>query len=526
MRPSTLMPIMAAAALAVFAASVRAEGTPDAKLPMKNVQLKNPGFEDTDAKKAERPADWQGDGGISSDAHSGKSSLKIGNSQWMRQDFAVAPEDAGKNMTVRLHAKGKGELHFFFHLWKVVDKKNVPTFDGVKGRQDFFALTDEYMPYSFAMKIPEGTDHASVNLGAGHPIMALIDDVAVEIGEPPKAPAARAESAAIPAPAGDTLVNIAACAKIRTDPWGFNVGRMVDGVPWTGLTLAKHPWKKSHAYEFVYDVSHTIAGVRFSLPSGGFAIWADTTGSGKYDTMLAMEADYPPGSYWKAKEWPFYAKAFSPPVKAYAIKLTTFKDSKAVFEFEILSPSKSISPAMTAMQSPAEGVPVLERGAALPQPEPEPDQRYLQGFHVEPWMFDCPGWLKKNPRPPLKDWPAFQKVMADLKRMRCTLVWLFPPKTWEEFKGERKECTYKYDVMWPSQYCRYSHPRPPAQGVLRRIARRGDRGFHPGQGQLVQDHPSCGHSSKAGLLMGLAGDIQGHRRGDGGRGRRRHSPLR
>ena len=67
--------------------------------------------------------------------------------------FAIEPQDVGKPITVRLYAKGKGELQFFFSFVKVVEGKKLPAFIGWKGRQAFFALTDEYMPYSFTMTI-------------------------------------------------------------------------------------------------------------------------------------------------------------------------------------------------------------------------------------------------------------------------------------------------------------------------------------------------------------------------------------
>jgi hypothetical protein len=440
-------------------ASAFAEETVGISQQLKIIPLKNAGFEDADPKKPERPADWQGYNWISSDqAHSGKKALKLGNFQWAGQKFTIAPEDVGKNITARFYAKGKGELQFFFSHGKTVEKKEIGTHGDWKSRQAFFALSDEYMPYSYTMIIPPGTEYSSVSIGASHPVEAYIDDVTVTIGGAAKKVEASTGNSVIPEPENDKLVNIAPYAKVRTDPWGFNAGRMVDGIQYTGLHLSKHPWKKSCSYEFRYDKPQTIAGIRFSLASGGFVIWADTTGDGKYDKGLVMEEGYTPGSYWGSVEWPFYGKAFYPYVKAYAVKLTTFSKSQAVFEFEIFSPSKTISPEKLAPIALAKEVPMLEQGAVLPPVELGSARRYLQGYHVEPWMFDCPGWIKKNPRPPLKDWPPFQKMMAGLREMNCNLVWLFPPKTWDETitKG-RKECTYKSDVMWPSQVHTYSY---------------------------------------------------------------------
>jgi len=435
-----------------------ADVAPSAQAP-KQVQIKNPGFEEANEKQPERPAAWGGyNWKSSSQAHSGSKALQLGNFQWVDQLFPITPEDIGKNITVRFYAKGKGELQFFFSHGKKVDGKDAGTHGDWNSRQAFFALSDEYMPYSYTMAIPPGTEYSRTHIGASHAVEAYIDDVTVTIGETVKKVETSAGKDIIPAPENDKLVNIAAYAKIRTDPWGFNAGRMVDGIQYTGLSLSKHPWKKSCSYEFRYDKAQTIAGIRFSLASGGFVIWADTKGDGKYDKELVMEEGYTPGGYWGSVEWPFYSKAFSPNIKAYAVKLATFSKSQPVFEFEILSPSKTVSPEMLAPIVLASGVPSLEQGAALPPVELDSARRYLQGYHVEPWMFDCPGWIKKNPRPPLKDWPPFQKMMAGLKEMHCNLVWLFPPKTWDETitKG-RKECTYKSDVMWPSQVHTFSH---------------------------------------------------------------------
>ena len=450
------------ASLIIIAAMLHAlAGAPEGSVPqLKKIQLKNAGFEDADPKNPERPAEWQGYNWKSSDqAHSGKKALKIGGFQWAAQEFAIAPEDIGKSITVRFYAKGKGKLQFFFSLWKGSDEKRTDTFSGWQGRQEFFTLTDEYIPYSFTMKSTEGTEHMSANIGASHALDALIDDMTVEIGEQPKE-TVNPQSSIISPPANDTLVNIAPFAKIRTTPLGFNVGRMVDGIPYSGLSLLENPSGSAPTYEFIYDKPQIVSGIRYSLPSKSFVLWADSTGNGRYDKLLALEPRFPSDKcmYWNVKEWSYYSKGFKPPIKVYAIKLVPYYKANAVFEMEILAPSKTVSKDMQAPVIPND-IASLEAGTSIPLPQPKPEERYIQGYHVEPWMYGSEGGYKDGQeRKPLAEWPGFRKMMDDLKRGNCTFMWLFPPKTWVPLKDKDNGGggTYPYEVMWPSKYCRYS----------------------------------------------------------------------
>lgn len=427
----------------------------------KVIPLKNSGFESEEKVKGCRTAPFWRDysGGsfeLTNDAYSGKKALKMKGKGFIRQAAKIAPEEIGKPMTVRLYAKGTGILHFFFTTsWKNEKGKVIHTSKGWKTREVRFPLTTEYLPYTFTYKkILPKSSNVEINFGASSSLNAIVDDVELFIGKPKKAK--QEPEAKIPADV--KLINIAPYAKIRTTPYGTLVTRMTDGIPHTGLSLEKHPLLKTQAFEFIYDKPKEVAQIRFSLPSKNFVLRADTNGDGKYDKVLTLEENFKTLGYWSQKDWQYYEKSFWPAVKAYAVKLVNFsKRNNAIFDFQILVPEKSVSKDLIKTKHHSSSFPVAEAGKTFKVPPPKSDQRYLQGFHIEPWMFDSPGWLKKEPRPPLKDWPAFQKMVKEMKRMHCNLVWMFPPKTWVKVKG-RHGGGYPYDVMWPSKYFKWSHP--------------------------------------------------------------------
>ncbi len=119
--------------------------------------------------------------------------------------------------------------------------------------------------------------------------------------------------------------------------------------------------------------------------------------------------------------------------------------------------------------------PQLTAGAELPMPPVLEQDRFLQGFHVEPWMFNMPGWLKLQPRPPLNEWPPFRKMVLEMKRMHCNLVWLFPPRTWVAVPGRKGG--YPYDVMWPSAFFKWSHTEHLLKEVTENLQAEGFKVF-------------------------------------------------
>ncbi|MGD0093778.1 MAG: hypothetical protein ABSE73_28045 [Planctomycetota bacterium] len=428
--------------------------------------LKNAGFEESEpGKGAGLPPGWKLPPDkkaapnslpeVVSAAHEGKCALRL-QGAFLSQEIEIAPGDAGKPVTLSCWAKGAGAgtLQFFFGAAEGEGATRTSTGGDQKAREAAFALTGQYLPYTFTWaKIPERTRYLTVNFGADTATQACLDQVSVAVTQPQETYDDAAATAQVPA--GTKLVNVARYANIRTVPYGNLPRRVVDGIVGTGFTPENGPGTATHCYEFIYDQPIEIARLRLTLPSQSFVLLADTAGAGQYDQTLALVPNHKRAGYWGCKEWTWYQKTFWPPVKARAVKLLNYHGVNSLFEFEILVPEDRVAEGLVKEAQPAGGVPELTAGESIAVPAPAAAARYLQGFHVEPWMFDLPGWLQKKPRPQLAEWPAFVTMVKELQRMHCNLVWLFPPRTWEK---EREKGVYAYDVMWPSRYEKYSYP--------------------------------------------------------------------
>jgi hypothetical protein len=145
----------------------------------KHVQIINPGFEEEDAE-----SDWEShEVKISDQAHSGKKALNITIPTLAKQKITIAPEDAGKKITVNFYAKGKGTLMLFFSHWKTVNGTEVATHGDWDTRQAFFDLGGEYVLCTYTTIIPPNTEFTNLNIGTNSEIDAYIDDVTVHIGD-------------------------------------------------------------------------------------------------------------------------------------------------------------------------------------------------------------------------------------------------------------------------------------------------------------------------------------------------------
>lgn len=428
--------------------------------PESKLFLPNGSFELTErVKGVENAESWVYYGGfapsdLSVDAVSGNKAMRI-EKGFVRQRIPVHPEAVGKPVTVYLHAKGGGALPFWFRPYKKEGDKFIATREGWKGLQANFPLSDTYLPYTFTLaEIPEGTEFLDLNFGSYSRIDAVFDQVGVATGVPV---AAKEPSSPTSLPEGVELIDVAPYGAIRTKPYATLVRRMVDSIPGTGVLPEKHPYTRTHAYEFLYDRPVSVAQLKFTIPSQSFVIEGDSTGDGRYDKVLAFEPVYEKVGYWGRNDWPWYEKTVWPPVKVHAVRLINYaKDgNNAIFDFKIMAladqPAKSLAKREFRINAP-----LLVPGNELGPITPVPKKRFAQGFHVEPWMFNMPQWLQQNPRPPLREWPPFRKMVSELKRMHCNLVWLFPPRTWVWVEGRKG--TYPYDVMWPSEVFQWSHP--------------------------------------------------------------------
>jgi len=258
----------------------------------------------------------------------------------------------------------------------------------------------------------------------------------------------------LPAHTND-LVNIAPFAVIRTVPYMTLAGRLVDPDPELRTMPSPEAGTPANAvrYDFRFEKPQTIVGVQWAVVAGPWAILADTTGHGEYDRLVRMDLQgrlTNPGGVWHSRSW--LHNWFASPVRAYGIRIVCLLQpipNNCLYDVRILAPRRSANFAAAKL---ARGVPALEAGERFDVAPPPTEQQFLKGFHIEPWMFNVPGWIKMNPRPPLAETAAFTNFVAGVKRMHGTVVNMWPPTTFET----RGPGEYESDLLWPSQYDRHS----------------------------------------------------------------------
>jgi len=432
------------------------------------VDIGNPGFEDTSTPSSRS---WLAGGGgwgksitegacvLVGDAHSGMHAVRLREGALSQEIKGI--DLRGKNLAVEFYAKGSGCLSCsvarFYKEGEEWRRADLPSDIG-RGAP----LAEQYLPYrvQFAPVAAE-TDYVMLTFRGD----AFIDDVTVtqrtglfdlerkknvlKEGEPMP----RGYSAGVAAiPPGQ--VNVAPFAGVRTKPFAMRPTRAVDGIMGTGVSFEVFPVDGAKAFDFVYDRPIDVCEVRLSMPSTDFAIYADTDGSGTYSTELATVSSAPPLSYWGRQKWPWYTLELASPVRAYALRYIIFSTSAtALMEFQILAPSDGVA-WLTRQPSIPAGLAVLTRAEGMPTPVPAPEQKYLQGFTVEPWMYGSQsGYRPGLPRKPLAEWPGFRRMMDDFAYFGANFISLFPPKTCVNVEGRKG--TFAWDVMWPSRVWRW-----------------------------------------------------------------------
>lgn len=257
-------------------------------------------------------------------------------------------------------------------------------------------------------------------------------------------------------PDSQKLVNIAPFAEIRTLPYMAMARTLVDPDA-EYRTAAIHEIgtpAKGIRYQFHFPKVQTIAGVQWAVVVGPWAILADTTGNGQYDTLLRMDLEgrlSNPGGVWRSRA--VINNRFWPPVKAYGIQIVSLLSQimdNRIYDVQILCPKRSVKFKDTRRLE--RGVAEIQTNQVVTVAAPPVEQQFLKGFHIEPWMFDAPGWIKLNPRPPLSQYAGFTNFVNGVKRMHGNVVNMWPPTTFET-KGPGE---YESDLLWPSQYDRHS----------------------------------------------------------------------
>lgn len=396
----------------------------------------------------------------------GKNALHLDRG-WAMVETSVDNRLKGHSLTLQFKARGQGILKVWLEAFSIDANGKRNKFE-LKNANWELPLTDQFLPYVVRCPpIPAwmNIDRIRIQMGCYQPY-AEVDAVSLTVGAikiPPwKSPLVKTTGATRLEKIGAKEKNITRLFQFRSFPYATMYRRLMDDMPHTGVSLERYPGGvRAQEFEFYSPTPLPVKAFCFSLPSTMFSLFVDLRGDGKYEPLV-QEPAYPSVGYWGRKTWPRYGVTFKKTGRIYGLKLINYAPhNQAIFEFRILAPMDALSMAAKkklAEPQPDPAIPLLRPGKELPLPTPTPEQRYLQGFHVEPWMFDCPGWLKQKPRPPLAKWPPFHKMLMEMKRMHCSLIWLFPPKTWEEKPGHHGGGGYPYDVMWPSQYFAWSYP--------------------------------------------------------------------
>jgi hypothetical protein len=260
------------------------------------------------------------------------------------------------------------------------------------------------------------------------------------------------------------LVNIAPLAERQVSPYMAMTRNVVDPDPHF-RTLSRPEAGVPAAvarYSFRFEKPQQVAQVRWNSPYPRWALLADTTGSGAYDRLLALDLAghvTNTGGVWVARTT--VAIAVQPPVKVWGIRLVDLNNSAQLYDFQILTPKPwwPLQPShlheVMAGKHLARGIPEAVAGEALAVATAPAARQIPRGFHIEPWMFDLDGWidLPDDKRPPLSAYPAFTNFIASLRLYHANTVNMWPPR---KFNAVRGKGTYESDLLWTSAYERHS----------------------------------------------------------------------
>lgn len=248
------------------------------------------------------------------------------------------------------------------------------------------------------------------------------------------------------------LVNIAPFANIKTVPYTTMVRNFVDKDE--KLRTLSQPEKgtpvKMARYEFRFDKPQLIYQIRWSVPTGPWALLSDTTGDGIFDKLIRMDSKgviTSAGGGWVSRAW--ITNNFSPATKAYAIQLVSLSKPLNLYDIQILVPAETATIAPTIKGT--LGVPIATPGKRVKVETPSLDKQFMKGFHIEPWMFGIQNWLnmEKDKRPPLSEFKPLVDFIKAVKKVHGNTLNMWPPKSWQKPKGKG---TYEMDMLWPSKY--------------------------------------------------------------------------
>lgn len=361
----------------------------------------------------------------------------------------------GKSLEVMLRAKGSGKLNVSLDtggagmIRKTVDSAS--------------ELTETETPRIFRFsEVRCDSDKLLLQIDAKD--KAVISDLKINVSDRPLIPYPRnmhqIPGEVLPAnyiegrsPDLGGLVNIAPFADVsNADRYEARLNRVVDG---SLGTLCKD------TVEFRFKEPVRVSELRLTLPPVSMLIHADTTGAGKYDTVILEELNgLNFGTWGNLREYVWFRHKFSSPMKLYGIKYTG-----GCNEFQILATPKDAADIMKKNPEKALApAPLLSLGEKTDVPDAKKEDRLRFGFCLEPWMFDVPsimdGYYKKEtPMPKVEDWKMWQKIVSDFKALNANFILLFPPHTLLIPPGATpRPGPYPAPVMWPSSVWYLNQP--------------------------------------------------------------------
>jgi len=251
------------------------------------------------------------------------------------------------------------------------------------------------------------------------------------------------EIAAQPAPDGGAANIAPYVAELQSQPSiGTGIWKLVDGSPDTGATFRTGIGGGGRCL-FRYTQPVTVSAVRFyqgDLFAIRYALYADTTGDGHFDTMLAMGSGGAPRS-WSQVTFPatrLYRLGF----KALDGQQGWEKAYPDIAEFEIYADPPSATAAraaatwLAAPNMPGEITRFSEGGeVTAARPALPANEQIVKSLEVDIWMVG----LGKSTIPTgnLRDHPPVQQLIRDVKALGANSVTLI-------LEAERV-------VFWPSR---------------------------------------------------------------------------
>ncbi len=416
--------------------------------PTRPILLENAGFESTEPPAT---AAWlAGDSGwnitpggceLVNDASEGVQAAHL-TQGFLRYQIDTA-ELQGRALSVTFSAKGTGNLVFGIAAFYQDENEVWHRTNLQSSAQGGVALSQEYQDYTVDFSaIPSGTIYVTLEIGDYNSKDWYIDDVYVSYYDEDLLPLENAgfESTETPATAawlaGDSGWNITpgGCELVNDASEGAQAAHLTQGFLRYQIDTA--------------ELQGRALSVTFSAKGTG-------------NLMFGIAAFYQEDGVWHRTNLQSSAQggvALSQEYQDYTVDFSTIPYGTIYVTLEIgdyNSKDWYIDDVYVSCFIPLD-VPVLAEGENIPVPTATEAQKYLQGFTIEPWMFQCPQLVqtrRTGVEQSMADWQPLVDLFADYSLLNANFMLLFPPKTCENVAG--RTGTFAWDVMWPSSVWRW-----------------------------------------------------------------------